>query len=232
MDYDSVLKANIQYHDKIAKRYDREIMRGNFRRVEPVFKRFKGGRMLDMGCGTGEQLRIAKKYFKKAWGVDCSPEMVKLARKITLNVVLADISNTKLKAGKFDFINCFSVFHHCYEQEPVIKEAYRLLKEGGIFYSDNDPNQKFYRLFKWWLILKRYFKKESELRELAEYHQKNGLNPEKLKREFEGVGFGEVQIEYHYPENPDLFTKTIMFLNRFFKSKSFYYYFSIIAKKC
>lgn len=232
MDYNSVLEANIQYHDEIAKRYDKEIMRGNFKRVEPVFKRFSGGRMLDMGCGTGEQLKVAKKYFKKVWGVDCSPEMVKLARRTTLNVVLADISNTKLKSGKFDFINCFSVFHHCYDQEPVIKEAYRLLKDGGIFYSDNDPNQKFYRLFKWWLILRRYFKRESELRELAEYHQKEGLDPEKLVSTFHRAGFEVIEVRYSYPENPDLFTKIIMFLNGFFKSNSFYYYFSIIAKKC
>lgn len=229
--YKLVLEANIKYHDGVAEKYDKKIIRGNFRRVIPIFRNFGGGRFLDMGCGTGQILKIAKRYFKEVHGIDCSPEMIKLSKKITSNVILGDISKTPFKKEYFDFVNCFSVFHHCYIQKPIIKEAYRLLKKGGVFYSDNDPNKKFYKLFKWWLIIRRFFKKKDELRDLAEYHQKNGLDPEGIKKEFKKAGFELVAIEYHYPEKPDLFTKTLIFLNRFFKSDSFYYYFSIIAKK-
>lgn len=229
--YKSVLEANIKYHDIHAKEYDKKIMKGNFKRIIPIFRNFSGGRFLDLGCGMGSQLKIAKKYFDEIYGIDCSSEMLKLAEKITPNVFLGDISEAPFQSNYFDFINCFSVFHHCYSQKPIIKEAYRLLKKDGVFYSDNDPSQKFYKLFKWWLLIRRFFKKKDPLRDIAEYHQKNGFDPEQLKKEFKKVGFELVAIEYHYPENPDLFTKIIMFLNRFFKSNSFYYYFSIVAKK-
>lgn len=229
--YKSVLEANVKYHDKCSKDYDKKIMKGNFKRVVPIFRSFGRGRFLDMGCGTGSQLKIAKKYFDEIYGIDCSTEMVKLAKKITSNIKLGDISKTPFKQHYFDFVNCFSVLHHCYEQRPIIKEAYRLLKKDGVFYSDNDPNQKFYKLFRWWLIIRRFLKKKDPLRDIAEYHQKNGIDPKQLKKEFKKIGFKLVGIQYHYPENPDLFTKILMFLNRFFKSNSLYYYFSIVAKK-
>ncbi len=237
--YQTILQANIEYHNQHAKDYDAFTMMGNFKRVEEVFKKYQGGKMLDMGCGTGLQLEVAKKYFD-VYGVDCSPEMLKLAKKITPNVFLADASDTSFQSNEFNFINCFSVFHHCYSQLPIIKEAYRVLKEGGVFYSDNDPNRGFYRIFKWWLLFRRKFLREKdkhlgkELRELekkAEYHQGNGLDPKMIKYEFENVGFKKVEVIYHHPEHPDTFTKIIMFLNKFLKSNNLYYYFSIIATK-
>jgi len=231
--YQSVLKANIEYHDLHAREYDRNIMGEHFKRVEKIFENYKGGRFLDFGCGTGKQLRIAKKYFNELYGIDCSTRMLEIAKKETPNVALGDISNTLYQSDYFDFINCFSVLHHCFEQRPVIDEAYRILKKGGIFYSDNDPNQKFYRLFKWWLVIRRFFTGgyKNKLKKIVEYHQKNGINPEYLKKQFLWAGFEKVDINYSYPENPDLFTKILIFLNRFFKNNSFYYYFSIIARK-
>jgi len=238
--YQTILEANREYHNKHACDYDKFTMMGNFRRVEEVFKKYGGGNFLDIGCGTGQQMEVAKKYFKEVSGVDCSEGMLELAKRISPNVFLADAANTPFNGSKFDFINCFSVLHHCFEQLPIIKEAYRLLKGGGVFYSDNDPNENFYHIFNWWLKFRRKFLREKdrhlnkELRELekkAEYHQKNGLNPNILKYEFEMVGFRNVKIVYHYPEKPDLFTKIIIFLNKFLKSNSFYYYFSIIATK-
>ena len=69
------------------------------------------------------------------------------------------------------------------------------------------------------------------LKQLAEYHQKNGIDPIEIYIICLRAGFKKVKIIYNYPENPDLFTKILMFLNKFLKSNSFYYYFSIIAQK-
>jgi len=238
MNYQSVLNANREYHDLHAKDYNEVTLKGNFTRVEQMFSQFKGKRFLDMGCGTGEQLKVALKYFEMVYGVDCSPGMLEIAKTITPHVKQEDIANTSFQSGYFDFINCFSVLHHLYEQEPVIQEAYRLLKEGGLFYSDNDPNRKFYEKFGWWLFIRRkLFKKKiaKELRELeqiAEYHQKDGLDPDEIIKKFTKAGFKRVLVQYHYPEKPDLFTKILTFLNsRFFKSRNFCYYFSVFAKK-
>lgn len=231
--YESVLKANIEFHNLHAREYDRNIMGGHFKRAEKIFEKYKGDRFLDFGCGTGKQLKVAKKYFDEIYGIDCSSRMLDIAKKETPNVVLGDIANTSYQSNYFDFINCFSVLHHLYEVNPVIEEAYRLLKPNGIFYTDNDPNQSFYKLFGWWLKIRRFFTGgyKDELKKIAEYHQKNGIDPEYLKKQFIRIGFKKAEINYSYPEKPDLFTKILIFLNKFLKSNSFYYYFSIIAQK-
>lgn len=238
VNYNFIKEANRQYHNKHASQYDEFTMRGNFSRVEPIFKKYSGGIFLDVGCGTGEQLKIAKKYFGEIYGIDCSEEMVRLSKEITKNVVIGDVASIPLES-KFDFINCYSVLHHLYDQEPLIREAYRLLKTGGIFYSDNDPNRSFYKLFKWWLLFRRHFlrkknqvlnKEMRELERLAEYHAK-GLDINKLVVLFKKVGFREVKVEYHYPDKPDLFTKILISLNKLLKMKSLFYYFSLTVTK-
>ncbi len=239
-DYLSVLKANIEYHNRHAKAYDAVTMQGHFKRVEPTFEAHKGGVMLDMGCGTGEQMKIGQKYFDEVWGIDCSPGMLELARQVSPNVIEAVADNVPLPSNKFDFINCFSVFHHCFETEPVVRESYRLLKNGGAFYSDNDSNAKFYKAFGWWIVFRRRFirhkskeldKDLKQLEEVAEFHQKEGLSAEGLAEEFRRAGFKEVRIDYHYPDSPDVFTKILIVINTFLKNNSLYYYFSIVAKK-
>jgi hypothetical protein len=70
-----------------------------------------------------------------------------------------------------------------------------------------------------------------KLEKFAEYHQRNGLDPKKLKKQFHDAGFTYVLIDYHYPDTPDTFTKILIFLNRYLKLRSFHYYFSIFAIK-
>lgn len=238
INYNFIKEANRQYHNKHASQYDEFTMRGNFSRVEPMFKKHSGGAFLDLGCGTGEQLKIAKKYFDEVYGIDCSEGMVNIAKKVTGNVVLGDVGSVPF-LSKFDFINCYSVLHHLYEQGPFIKEVYRLLKPGGVFYSDNDSNRNFYRIFKGWLLFRRHFLRKKnqilslemkELEKLAEYHSK-GLNAEELAWQFRRVGFSFVNVEYHYPDKPDLFTKALIFTNQFLGAKSLFYYFSLTAVK-
>ena len=239
-DYKDVMEANREYHNHHAKDYDKATMKGNFQRVEDVFDENKGGAFLDLGCGTGEQLKIAKKYFDPVYGIDCSEGMLAIAEKVTPNLTLGDVGELPYEDEKFDFINCFSVLHHLYDQEPAIKEAFRVLKKGGVFYSDNDSNSEFYKWFSWWLTFRRKFLrtkhkyldgKWEDIEKVAEYHQKKGLDPIKLKKQFEDAGFWKVRIIYHYPEHPDTFTKILKFKNKFLKSKALYYYFSIIATK-
>jgi ubiquinone/menaquinone biosynthesis C-methylase UbiE len=241
--YYSVVDANIKYHNGHAKMYNKVTATGNYKRTEEIFKKFenkKHGRMLDIGCGTGEHLDIAKKYFSEIFGIDCSIEMLKLAKNFSPNIVRADVGNVPFRSNYFDFINCFSVLHHCYTQTPLLKEAFRLLKKSGILYTDNDSNKNFYKIFNLWLIFRRKFLRKKEkyldkkmkiLEKKAEYHHKKGLNPNELKRELKHIGFSEVKIIYHYPDNPDLFTKIIKLINKITRINSFYYYFSIIAKK-
>ena len=46
-----------------------------------------------------------------------------------------------MKSGSVDVVSAFSVVHHIYQSDFLFKEVFRVLKPGGIFFADNDPNK-------------------------------------------------------------------------------------------
>ncbi|GAJ13256.1 unnamed protein product, partial [marine sediment metagenome] len=69
--------ANIEYHARMADSYDREqphYKPENVKRVENIIRdlaeRCDHSSLLDIGCGTGFILNIARKYFDRVVGVD------------------------------------------------------------------------------------------------------------------------------------------------------------------
>ncbi len=243
--YETILEANKKYHDEHAKNYEEATMKGHNKRVEYYFEGYKGGRFLDMGCGTGEHMKMAAQFFDELYGIDCSTGMLDLAKQRlegikNVTLVEGDAAKTPWKDNYFDFINCYSVLHHVFDPYAILHEAYRVLKPGGHFYSDNDSNTAFYKWFKWWILFHRKFVRtkqkylNGEYRELekkAEYHQKNGLDAVRLKNFCLDLGFKEVRIICHYPDKPDTFTKILMKINERWRKENLYYYFSIIATK-
>ena len=66
-----------------------------------------------------------------------------LAKNKHLGVHLArsDINFLPVKSGSVDVVSAFSVVHHIYQSDFLFKEVFRVLKPGGIFFADNDPNK-------------------------------------------------------------------------------------------
>lgn len=73
------------------------------------------------------------------YGVDISKEVVKLARKNfskrvnAKNFIVGDVRNLPFKNNYFDVVFSFGTIEHIRENEQAVKEAYRVLKPGGIF---------------------------------------------------------------------------------------------------
>ena len=151
---EDVLAANIEYHDKVAERYEQDAStlgifeegKGSQRRVEGVLdylvRQTGGEKLLDIGCGTGNVLSNAAGRFKQAMGVDASTGMLKVARSRGLSVILADALKLPWPDGTFDAATAFSVVHHFLKPSELFREAYRVLKPGGYLYTDWDPNAK------------------------------------------------------------------------------------------
>ena len=111
------------------------------------FEMKKGMKMLEPGCGRGEFLNNFKELGLDVVGVDISPE----ARDYDddLEVKLCDIENEKLpfKDATFDIIYSKSFVEHLYYPERYLKEAYRVLKPGGLLLTlapDWESNYKTY----------------------------------------------------------------------------------------
>lgn len=148
-----VLAANREVHAKLVSVYEQE---PHFRpenqakvkaRLEAVAARAGKGRLLDVGCGTGFMLRLAADVFQQVDGVDITPEMMARIPDLGPHVrtQLAEAEHLPFADATFDVVTAYSVFDHLVDYRVTIKEIFRVLKPGGIFYGDLIPNRYFWK---------------------------------------------------------------------------------------
>jgi SAM-dependent methyltransferase len=95
------------------------------------------GRLLDLGCGTGEVARVLHADFAEIIGVDLSPEMIAEARRQAERAGIANASWICLPAeeiserlGRFRLVTLGNAFHWM-RQDEVLDKAYDLIEPGG-----------------------------------------------------------------------------------------------------
>jgi len=97
-----------------------------------------GGKLLDIGTGTGRVLELLGPRVREALGVDASKAMLALARArlagpglAHCTVRLADMYRLPLPDRSFDIVVLQMVLHHAEDPAGVVREAARVLKPGG-----------------------------------------------------------------------------------------------------
>ncbi|MBF0219410.1 MAG: class I SAM-dependent methyltransferase [Gammaproteobacteria bacterium] len=210
-----VRHANRRFYDLAAAQYEAvdgrrttAVLAWISERMAALSQRCGGGRLLDIGCGSGVVLGCAEDYFVQRVGVDISSEILKLAQKHG-EAVCADAAQLPFAEGSFDAVVCFAALHHIYDHQPLLAEVYRILKPGGIFYSDHDMSRAFSDRFHWPLQLyrtlfnaqRRYQQADSrldaELYRLTEIHEQ-GIDQESLITAMSAAGFAQVDASYHW----------------------------------
>jgi len=104
----------------------------------------KRARVIDMGCGTGELTKKLRDFgFKNISGYDISKNCISMARKnySGIDFQARDIENTGLKENSVDFLFYCGILHHFTDMKDVLKEARRILKNGGRVFVF-EPNAK------------------------------------------------------------------------------------------
>jgi ubiquinone/menaquinone biosynthesis C-methylase UbiE len=148
-----IIAANILVHTRMAADYERaepHFRPENQARVRQVLEELRqrcgGGRMLDLGCGTGFLIRLALDLFDEIHGVDVTPAMLQRVDTSSGKVVLhqAAAENVPLPDASFDLVTSYSFLHHLEDHRRVLHEAQRLLRPGGLFYADLEPNKLFW----------------------------------------------------------------------------------------
>jgi len=109
------------------------------------------GQILDVGCGTGEQVMLAARHGAVAMGVDIAELAIERARAkaeergISATFQVADVLHLDQLGRQFDVITDSGVFHvFDDEQRPVYVNSLRsALLRGGMYYmmcfSDRQP---------------------------------------------------------------------------------------------
>ncbi len=201
------------------------------------------GTLLDIGCGTGNILRLGKDWFKRTIGLDVSHSFLRELhiRHGFKELAVGEADLLPIKSESIDFVSCYALLHHLFDHKNLFQEAYRVLKKGGILYTDHDPNYFFARFYSFYYRL-RYLSKpgfENEETEISEWHntRSSGLNPQFLEKQMYGAGFAKVQIGYRLTTNPGLgrmfkLARTIMKgTSKVIPAKSLHTHFYIIATK-
>jgi ubiquinone/menaquinone biosynthesis C-methylase UbiE len=118
-------------YDLTSSRYDRRysgIQREKYLRLLPHLPR--GGRVLDVGCGTGLLLR---ELGKGAVGLDLSPGMLRRARRRNPGapLVLADAEHLPFREGVFEAVLSVTVLQNLPHPPQALREMARVVREGG-----------------------------------------------------------------------------------------------------
>jgi len=225
-----VRDANILVHSRMAAQYNER--EPHFRaenqaevraRLQHLREEF-GGRLLDLGCGTGFIIDLAADLFDEVRGIDLTPAMLaRVTRRPNVQVYTGDAAHLPFDAAEFDVVSAYSFFHHLQDLDPVLGEAHRVLREGGCLYVDLEPNRYF------WLnamsvrdavgpstsalardevasVLDTSARVEAEFGipadvfDLAEYNKSitGGIDPDEFAAKANRAGFGRVEVTYEW----------------------------------
>ncbi|MPY90080.1 MAG: methyltransferase domain-containing protein [Luteitalea sp.] len=90
-----------------------------------------GGRLLDVGCGSGAHLMLLRQLGWRVEGVDFDPSAVAAARARGLEVRCGTIDDQGYAAGVFDAVVASHVLEHLFDPVRFIRECSRILAPGG-----------------------------------------------------------------------------------------------------
>jgi SAM-dependent methyltransferase len=90
------------------------------------------GRVLDVGCGTGDRLDLFRSLGFDVTGLEVDGRAAEHARaRFGLEVVGSDLLDAHLPAGSFHLVTMHHVLEHLHRPREAIGECRRLLREGG-----------------------------------------------------------------------------------------------------
>jgi len=105
------------------------------RRYKSLSKIFidKSASFLDVGCGRGFILDLARKDGLNVVGTEYCEQTAAYAKNILkLNVLIADLLDAKLGVNKFDIISMWHVLEHVKYPSKYLEKIGKLLKKDGI----------------------------------------------------------------------------------------------------
>jgi len=138
---------------------------GNFGGVKDKSK----VRILDLGCGWGNNLKLLKDKGFQYHGIDFSKTAVRHCRRRFKNVIWGDISKLPYEENFFDCVFDRGAIQHNPREKiiQIFAEVNRVLKPGGLFYSmlhEKAARMDFYTTYLTKTEIRAITKKFSEIR--------------------------------------------------------------------
>ena len=229
--YREVVRANVELHSRLAADYsscEPHFRPENVARVEgrlrELFASAGSERLLDLGCGTGFIISIAKPYVRAITGVDVTQAMLdRVDRSGPARIELHnhDTGTFPAAAAGYDVVTAYSFLHHLYDIGPTLRTAFRALRPGGVLYADLEPNFYFWEgvgalergraydpIVQREIEMVTYkdediaskFGVDKEVFNKAEYGKSlaGGFKEEELRAQLEAAGFRDIAFDYSW----------------------------------
>lgn len=90
------------------------------------------GRFIDVGCGAGLTVSLAKQLGWDAMGLEIDPAAVKEARRGGLNIIEGTYAQLASYKSQFDSIMCSHVLEHVHDPLDLLATLKTALKPGGV----------------------------------------------------------------------------------------------------
>jgi SAM-dependent methyltransferase len=99
-------------------------------------ERLRGGpgRLLDVGCGIGTELRVARERGWHATGIELAAASLAIARDDGLDVIGEPLGQVPLPPASFDLVTVNHALEHIPHVRPVLDEVRRVLRPGGLLF--------------------------------------------------------------------------------------------------
>jgi len=134
-----VKRAVLAYHKGYPQRPGSFRLPGTKLLTTPLKSRFRGlpeyvhgGKLLDVGCGSGNYLYSLRELGWNVYGVELDEGAARYARdRLGLNVLSGTLEQAEFSGAFFDVVTMRQVLEHLPDPSGTLAEVYRILRPGG-----------------------------------------------------------------------------------------------------
>jgi ubiquinone/menaquinone biosynthesis C-methylase UbiE len=201
-----------KYWSKFANTFDEDqtyVIGGAVQQA--ILERLSGesdlGELLELGCGAGFYTKVLAANASHVMATDLSDEMLAVARtqlKDLQNVTVekADCEKTDFPDGIFGSVFMANLIHLIENPPTTLKEAYRILKDGGLLLIVNYTGYGMNR-FEIMKMGIRFFKRWGK----PPAYSKSKLSPDELCSLVESAGFKVEEVQLIGDKSKAIFLK-------------------------
>jgi ubiquinone/menaquinone biosynthesis C-methylase UbiE len=102
------------------------------------FEKFRGARLLEVGCGMGTDLLQFARGGANCTGIDLTPRSVEITRHrfklygADADFMISDGEHLPFRDESFDVVYSNGVLHHTPDTQGAVREVHRVLRPGGV----------------------------------------------------------------------------------------------------